>query len=636
MTYAGKRDREALGAKPLPVSRLLGQERLHAIPLFQRPYVWTKDDQWEPFWRDVEGIADSILDRHPRAHFLGAVVFKMETFATGEMEVREVVDGQQRLSTVLILIKALRDVCAARDRQDDVADLDALLFNSPERCVHADDRYKLLPNNVDRAPFLEVMNASGPASLASADRKPITDAYRFFSEKLEAWLSGGDGALLGQRVSALKTAIRDRVRIVVIDLDANDDPQTIFESLNARGTPLLASDLVKNYLFRRAKEEGADLERLYGAHWKALDEDPGYWRLDVGRGHAKRPRIELFLQHFTSARLGDEVLADGLFRRFREWAEGPNGQGADQQLRDFRRWADQFRLLDERRGEDEEGQFFERLRLIDIATVFPLLLTVYEQCRQRPAALAAIRRDLESLLVRRMVCVLSTRGYGRLFLQVLTEVTKSSAPAEETIRQFLLAQTSETGRWPDDAEFERAWREKALGNTLRRDRVEMMLKAIERCGRSNRSEALDLGRRLTVEHVLPEDWETKWPLPADQQTEEHQLRRDTLVQTMGNLTLVTGRLNSSMGNSPWEKKKAALTEYSGLWLNAELIKKDAWGEKGIEGRSTELVAVARSLWPRPAGAAPLSASIEGAPDESALEDVDADDDAPEDGNGAAD
>jgi hypothetical protein len=99
-----------------------------------------------------------------KAHFLGAVVFKMEDFVTGVIEVREVIDGQERLSTVLILIKALRDLCSGEEL-DDVRDLESLLFNDLGRCVKDDDRFKLLPNNVDRQPFLAVMNAAGPAEL---------------------------------------------------------------------------------------------------------------------------------------------------------------------------------------------------------------------------------------------------------------------------------------------------------------------------------------------------------------------------------------------------------------------------------------------------------------------------------------
>ncbi|HEV3074020.1 MAG TPA: DUF262 domain-containing protein, partial [Thermoanaerobaculia bacterium] len=559
-------------------------------------------------WEDVRGVADSILARRVKAHFLGAVVFKMEVFLTGGIEVREVIDGQQRLATVLILIKVLRDLCSTHEL-DDARELESLLFNDPGRCVKEDDRFKLLPNNVDREPFLAVMNAAGPAELqpvmgAGDERKPIIDAYLFFSDQVQKWLDDGKDSRR-RKLDALKTAIQDCIRIVVIDLDEHDDPQTIFESLNARGTPLLASDLLKNYLFQRAKAEGADLERLYEQQWKALDDDPGYWRQDVGRGHAKRPRIDLLLQHFTAARVGEEVVVEALYRRFREWAEAPGSDLAERQLSEFRRWADRFRRLDTLRGDDEEGQFFERIRLLDIATIFPLILALYDSDVHRPEALVIIRQDLESFLVRRMVTGLSTRSYGRLFLQLLSEVRQSANPAERTIRDSLLAQTSETARWPDDAEFGRAWLERPIGSILRRDRIEMTLKALERRGRSDRSEPLDLARKLTVEHVLPEDWERTWPIPPEQRDDKAHLRRYTLVQTMGNLTLVTGKLNSSMGNNPWDRKQRALAEYSALWLNAYLLNSSDWNEEAITARGAELLSLACQVWPRPVAAAPL-------------------------------
>lgn len=337
MTFDGNKDRQELGAKPLPVHRLLGQDRLHAIPLFQRPYVWTRKNQWEPFWTDVREVAESILEKRPKAHFFGAVVFKMEDFPTGGIEVREVIDGQQRLCTLLVLVKAVRDACIERGLTEVAQELEKMLFNDAARCRKDDDRFKVLPNNVDREPFLAIMQADGANALqgelgGGGQGKQLFEAYQFFTEGVTTWLDACGAAMVESRLWALKTAIQDRVRIVVIDLEPEDDPQTIFESLNARGTPLLASDLVKNHLFHKAKTEGSDLERLYRDNWKLLDEDPTYWRADVGRGHAKRPRIDLFLQHFTTAKLSEEVVVEDLYR-LQEQGSEEKARGLTKQIR---------------------------------------------------------------------------------------------------------------------------------------------------------------------------------------------------------------------------------------------------------------------------------------------------------------
>jgi hypothetical protein len=165
MTFDGTKDRKELGAKPLPVHRLLGQDRLHAIPLFQRPYVWTRKNQWEPFWTDVREVAESILEKRPKAHFFGAVVFKMEDFPTGGIEVREIIDGQQRLCTLLVLLKAVRDASIERRLMEVAEELGKMLFNDVTRCRKEDDRFKVLPNNVDREPFLAIMQADGANAL---------------------------------------------------------------------------------------------------------------------------------------------------------------------------------------------------------------------------------------------------------------------------------------------------------------------------------------------------------------------------------------------------------------------------------------------------------------------------------------
>ncbi len=619
MTYVGKKDREKLGTKPLSVRTVLGQERLHVIPLFQRPYVWKREAQWEPLWRDVVQIASSIMEKRARTHFLGALVLKQEYSNTGAIEVREVIDGQQRLLTLLLLIKAFYDDLGARGLKQEAEPLKKLLFNEGDHVIEEGDQFKLLPNNIDRKPFLSVMRAKGPGDFGTLPTdlnglEGIVGGYQYLAARVKGWLDE-DSKESPRRAMAMRTALCDRFRLVVIDLETEDDPQTIFESLNARGTPLLQSDLAKNLLFQRAKSEGADMESLYEECWGDLDRAPAYWREEVGRGHAKRPRIELFLQHFTSTKLEDEILAESLYRRFRQWTEACPLDSTEEQMRLFIEWARLFRTLDQNTGEDEEGQFFERIRVIDITTVFPLLLFAYDAGKEDPKELAQIRMDLESFLVRRMICSLSTRGYGRFFLRALSKAAKTKGPVAEAVRATLLGGDEGSMGWPDDAAFRKAWMEAPLGSFLRSDRLEMVLKAVERRHRSAKREPIDLTKKLTIEHILPSQWEKKWPLPAELISDESaRLRRDTLVQTLGNLTVVTGKLNSAMGNGSWEAKKEALAEHTGLSLNAEILKAPKWDEEEIVKRGEGLFSLALSIWPRP-----LTGAVQGTANGSAVE-----------------
>ena len=190
----------------------------------------------------------------PRAHFLGATVQDREVVAPGQIEPKLVIDGQQRLTTLQLLLKALHDVAAARGEARYASAIAKLVKNDHPLSTLPHERHKVWPTNADRTDFSRVMNCEGPHDLlkeyaAKANTKAIgrsmVDGYLFFWRTINEW-AGEAPASIAARVAALYSAIRDNVRLVGIDLDEKDDAQLIFETLNARGTPLLAADLVKS------------------------------------------------------------------------------------------------------------------------------------------------------------------------------------------------------------------------------------------------------------------------------------------------------------------------------------------------------------------------------------------------------
>ena len=128
---------------------------------------------------------------------------------------------------------------------------------------------------------------------------------------------GGDPEVFGKRLEGLSTAVWKRLVVVTIDLDPGDNAQIIFETLNARGTPLLAADLVKNHLFQTATIQGANVDALYEQHWKVLDTD--WWREDVQQGRLKRPRLDIFLNHWLAMVTDHEVVSHQLFPEFKRY-----------------------------------------------------------------------------------------------------------------------------------------------------------------------------------------------------------------------------------------------------------------------------------------------------------------------------
>ena len=213
------------------------------VPLFQRPYVWDEERQWRPLWQDVSRLADKVLAQDQSAkHFLGAVVLQQEMHSVGTLTIRTIIDGQQRLTTLQLLFDAILEEIRKLGFEDSARRLVDLVENSQHQRHTDDDQFKVWPTNRDREAFAEVMSTPTPdySKLANKGSK-IVKAHEYFAQEAMAWLAQ-EPELVRQRVDALVEAVAMRLQIVTIDLKPDEDAQEIFETLNARGTPLTAAD----------------------------------------------------------------------------------------------------------------------------------------------------------------------------------------------------------------------------------------------------------------------------------------------------------------------------------------------------------------------------------------------------------
>jgi Protein of unknown function (DUF1524) len=169
-------------------------------------------------------------------------------------------------------------------------------------------------------------------------------------------------------------------------------------------------------------------------------------------------------------------------------------------------------------------------------------------------------------------------------------------PTAFVVAQFLLRSKSDSARWPDDSEFGDAWRSERLDTTLKRERLTMILRAMEGALRSPKHDPVPLPNSLHVEHLMPRSWKTNWPLPDDVELDA----REAALHTIGNLTLLTGKLNQSLSDAPWMKKRSELQEFGLMALNAALAKYAAWDETTIRERGEVLLNKALTVWQRPA------------------------------------
>jgi len=602
-----------MDANAYPLLRVFGWNRQLFAPLYQRPYVWNKRNQWEPLWLDILKVTDQLVQgkKDTKPHFLGAIVLEQRKAPTGKPDSRSIIDGQQRLTTIQLLFTAIRDICAedsTLERHRKIAE--GFILN--QNVVDEEDRFKIWPTNIDRRAYQHILNSkaseqeSDPNSVSKKGSR-IVEAYNFFLLKITEWLAEKPIRNL-DKIDALLNALQHHLKIVVIDMDSEDDAQVIFETLNARGTPLLPSDLVKNHLFHRASDEGSNVENLYKKYWLQFEEKDDFWRQEITHGRVKRPRIDLFLQHYLSLMLNKDILARDLFSEYQTFIKANKSNKSRWFFKSFRTYADYFEYFQTHISRDNrEGLFLWRIHTMDITTIYPFLMRLYHEFSIQDQPLGdklAILGDIESFLVRRMVCGLTTKNYNRLFLDLLKYLERQKDFSRKAIREYLLKQSGDSVRWPDDEEFKQAWLERSLYTGLRRPRLRLLLLALDETMGSSKTEKYTLNSDLTVEHLMPQNWDVHWPLPtnnaesAEKKFERIQ-RRNIALHTIGNLTFLTGALNPAISNGPFKRKKKEILKHSPINLNRFFQETNKWDEAAILKRSRKLFTVVKKVWAFP-------------------------------------
>jgi hypothetical protein len=595
-----------MDSNTLPIGKVFGQDRRLIVPLFQRPYVWKREDQWEPLWIDILNVASRWLDgKQGKPHFLGAIVLDAQRKPIGHLETRLIIDGQQRLTTLQLILEAFCDICKEANVDKYHRALLKLTRNDDPMSEDPDEVFKVWPTTVDQENFRKVMTAdSRPQVLTSYGKSPASDSvghslpdcYLFFYKEIRNWLQPEtDG--FEDRLKVLYEVMREGLRVVAIDLDDPDDPQVIFETLNARGTALLPADLIKNHLFYKASLDGKDMGALYDKYWRPFDQKDVYWREEIGRGHARRARIDLFLQNYLTAKKSDEVSTTHLYVTFRDYLS--NSGSAVEHLAQILKYAAIYQRFDAWPEGSRQNSFFRRLADMDIVSAHPFILELFASQDINSEQIDQILTDIESFLVRRMICGLNTRGYNRFFVEMLSTLRGSNSIGDQ-VRDFLLSSNAASNRWPDDKEFEQAWVKKPLYQILVQKRIRMLLEALEQQLRSSKTESLSFKKKLQIEHLMPQDWKKHWPLPDNLPDPQGAIdNRNATVQTIGNLTLLTESLNPSVSNGPWANKIKAILEHSALNLNRRLGEVSAWNEDSICSRSMTLFEAAKQVWPHP-------------------------------------
>ncbi len=579
------------------------------IPLFQRRYVWTEEDQWAPLWSDVRRTAEARAGGNADVtHFLGAVVLQDQGAVVGGVPQWSVIDGQQRITSLQLLMDAAAAALEELEQTRLASRLRKLTHNDADEVDG--DLLKLRHSNADREAFDEVMEAPAPVdhSRLKSGNTLVAAAHAFFTERIAHWLQEKPDEDQAQWASALADTLASALQLVVIALKPDEDSQEIFETLNARGTPLQAADLIKNLLFQRLVSSVMSPEVAYREYWR-LFETP-FWEKEVTVGRVRTTRSALFLNQWLVSRVGEDVGPRAFFRRFKHFVDHEfDGDAAEilkllhGQAITYQRWVERAASQDP--SIDRVSLSVYRMDAIGLQIARPMLIWLHQPGFDVPENELSIAIDaVESWLVRRAILRLSASDLGRIVARLINQFRDTTPDGIGTrIRNELARLSTETTYWPDDDEIRDFLATAPVYSHYSAARMRMLLEAVEDDARGFNSGKSKTGVRtsrgiMAIEHVLPRRWQTNWPVA----TLAEEVERTNHVHRLGNLTLLTHTLNSSVSNAAWGSdsgKRAALRRHDVMLMTRNLTDRATWDEAAIDGRTEEMTAAILATWPIP-------------------------------------
>ena len=630
---------QSMQANPRSLDALFNSQLRYVIPMFQRLYVWQENPQWETLWEDVtEKALFQVKGVQTIPHYLGALIIE-GVRPSSPLEVKRflVIDGQQRLTTLQLLLCAYRDFARKNDWKALERPVTRYLENAdPDVMEHPEEeQFKLWPTTLNREVFRSILSAGSQAEVLNKypliykprKRKPeprnnLVEAYLYFAQKIESWVAStaSDESKTQQETAfALLQALKQDFCVVEISLSEGDDSQEIFYSLNSQGRPLSQSDLLRSLIFMRAEKERLNRDEIFEEYWSKFETD--FWSTEVKRGGRTYSRLDLGLRYFLMAKTGQMVDARRVNEEYRRWVSVPPQPYATvkDELADLARYGDVYQYYDAASPSMLPSTDLRRVLMdLDVSTALPLILFLKLEAGTDGNQTAACLSTIESFIVRRAITGEETKEYNKLFVDIIGSLRGlKGSELVLALDKKLLSGGGTTRHWPTDDEVIEKAVSRPIFNELRTPALRLILERLEISERSKKSENMEIPAGLQIEHVLPQKWGTHWtlreksipaavveiPYLADgdlAELEEPIRLRNTTLQTLGNLTLVNMYLNPAASNAPFTDK---LIEYknSVLRLNRYFESESKWDEECIAKRGRILGKALCGIWPRPAG-----------------------------------
>lgn len=557
----------------------------YVVPFFQRSYVWEQEN-WEILWDHVERTFKSIANGNvEKEHFIGTLITKQRQAQTVGENKLDVIDGQQRLTTFALLFKALADSVSKESEFLNLAEnTNALLvFKDSKGKTH--NRIEHSKN--DKPYFDAVMNGADLKALPNQSHR-ILLCYEYFKEKLKNYSD--------EQLDALKSIVLNNVPLISMLLSANDDEQEIFDTINSLGVRLTTGELLKNFIFSET-EIRDHYETLWEPVFEADEDQIEFWNRNKTSGRFTRTNVEVLLYCYLIIQTKKPVELERLFKEYKGWISGKPFEDKIEILKDIKRYAELYfafpdsTTLNQIAFSNHEARFFHVIENFEITTVYPLILFLYGMTSDRQE-LEDMLRIIESYIARRQVCKLTSKNYNNVFIKIIKDFEEIGNVSAEAL-EIIIGEFKEDGnRKPSDAEVVKAFLDTPISNKNANEVLFCI--ALYQVNDTMTDIHTLSSRSYSVEHMMPQQWEENWSVVG--MDENAKLERNRKIKTLGNLTLVTQPLNSSMKNGPWTQKRESLKAHSHLKITSEYIEKGDWNESEISQRAADLASIALKIW----------------------------------------
>lgn len=548
-----------------------GADKRYIIPVYQRKYDW-KIENCNKLYEDLK----KIIRNKRSSHFFGSIV--SQVVPDGSKIEYHIIDGQQRLTTVTLLLLAMSNLVKEGRIHTEADDLNQQIL---QRFIIApwakkDDKIKLHPVRGDR-PALEKL--FGPVEDYERGSN-LTINYQFFYDQI-----------LKEEVTIdeLYDAI-GKLEIISITLDHGDDPQLIFESLNSTGLALQEGDKIRNYILMGMSPK--DQEHYYDNFWTKIES-------------ATANDVSGFVRDYLSIKTLVTPTINNVYQAFKKYSEEAE-LPVENLLTDLLRYARHYeKLLTCKSGLNNKklDDCIYRLKRLEIVVTRPFFMEVLRLNQDKKLSVDEVLRIFEiteNYLFRRNICEVPTNALNKIFLNLNKEIYRYDSTPSNYVDKFIYALLSkrESGRFPDDTEFTEALETKAVYQMRGKYKAYLF----ERLENFGTIESKDVYTHLdnsvySIEHIMPQHLTPAWVESLGPNAEEI---HTTWLHRLANLTL-TG-YNPNLSNNPFADKRDAENggyKASGLRMNQKIAQKDTWGLPELEERNAELLAYAKKIWSYP-------------------------------------